>query len=66
MGRDTAYWYRGGRGVLVGEGWVSFRGRCLRLRRAPGCLWAKAGYLWAKGARRRLGTLGLNRTEEGG
>jgi hypothetical protein len=25
MGRGTAYWYRRGRGVLVGEGRVTFR-----------------------------------------
>ena len=32
MGRDTAYWYRRGRGVPVGEGRVAFRdgGACGR------------------------------------
>ena len=30
MGRSTAYWYRRGRGVLVGDGGVAFRGAEVR------------------------------------
>ena len=35
MGKDTAYWYRRGRGVFVGEGRVSFRDVRLLVPRPP-------------------------------